>query len=564
MGDIQSSAYDELITELDSQGTALEDLREPWVNLWKTITEFSLPYRSFYAPEDEAAPKELKTLYSSKGVRAANLASSGFQGYTANQQSRWFRLAFSDTMLMGQPGVADWIEDCEDILYSVFNRDGLYNSLGELTPDGHTIGVGYLYTEEDLARKRIVFQCRHPRGICVAENAHSEIDTIFEDDYMTHRAAFQRFGEALSERAKDNAKRKPFSSIIIRHITMPMDERFRAWGRRDVNPDMPFLSMWYDKTNHAILDVGGYWESPYMAWRYAKNAGEVYGRSPAMNALGDIKGANQIVKSTLALAQLISNPTMIADENLEGHDTLLPNGRIYVSGEQRFEPVAIGANYPIAVDREERVDAAIDDHFNVRLYLMLQQAQGQMTAREVIERMGEKAAVLGYITGRYQTEVLQPLIRRTFNLLFRAGRIPAPPKIVLDARTEAGFDINFQGYLAQVQQRFYQTSGLNASIAYISATAQIFGQESLDNIDGDVFMREGLEAAGAPAKVIREIPDVETRRAQRAQALAAQQQQAMQFQQSQEVMKNADKLGQRPQPGSPLEQLDQTMQGGQA
>jgi hypothetical protein len=285
-----------------------------------------------------------------------------------------------------------------------------------------------------------------------------------------------------------------------------------------------------------------------------------------MNALGDILGANQISKSTLALAQLISNPTMLADDDLRGRDTLLPGGRVYIANKDKvFQPVALGANYPISTDREDRVDSVIKEHFNINLYMMLQQAEGQMTAREVIERMGEKAAVLGYITGRYNTEVLQPLIMRTVNLLARAGRLPKPPQVILDAKTEVGFQIVFQGFLAQVQQRYYQTSGINASLAYIQAVGQIFGPDSLDNVDSDELMREGLESAGCPARIVRELPEVETRRQQRAQALAQQQQQQQQMQAQQTLAQNADKLGKKPEQGSPLQQADQVMaQGGAA
>lgn len=548
--------YEELIAELDSQGSALEAIREPWVNLWKTLAEFCQPNRQFYAPDDKDLPKEPKVLYNSRGVLALNTAAQSFQGYTANEHSSWFKLGFADPLLIRQPGVADWLEECERILYSVFSRCGAYIGLGELGFDIHGIGTGYLYIEEDVKQRNIIYQCRHPRAICIAEDAHGKTDTLFEDDFMTYKAASQRFGDRLTEQAKDNAKRKPFETLTIRHVTMPMDERYRKYGQRDVNPEMPFMSVWYDKTNHAILDVGGYWEFPYLTVRQAKNSGEEYGRSDAVNALGDIKGANQITKSTLALAQLISNPTMIADEDLEGRDTLLPGGRVYVTGEKKFEPVPLGANYPIGVDREERVEKIIDEHFSVPLYRMMQQAEGKMTAREVIERMGEKAAGLGYKTGRYNTEGLQPLIRRTFNILYRSGRLPKPPRVVLDAKTEGGLDIVFKGFLAQLQERYYQTSGLNASLAYIQAMKEIFGDQVLDNVDDDEFMREGLESAGSPAKVIRELPDVETRRAQRAQALAAQQQQMMQFQSQQSLMQNADKLGQRPQPGSPLEQVE--------
>ena len=49
-------------------------------------------------------------------------------------------------------------------------------------------------------------------------------------------------------------------------------------------------------------------------------------------------------------------------------------------------------------------------------------------------------------------------------------------------------------------------------------------------------MRESLESAGAPARVIREEKEVKQLRTLRAQAQAAAQKQALQMQQSQELM----------------------------
>jgi hypothetical protein len=51
-----------------------------------------------------------------------------------------------------------------------------------------------------------------------------------------------------------------------------------------------------------------------------------------------------------------------------------------------------------------------------------------MTAREVAERHEEKLLQLGPVMERLQDELLDPLIRRAFGILWRGGYLPEPPK----------------------------------------------------------------------------------------------------------------------------------------
>jgi hypothetical protein len=524
--------------------------------LWKEVIDLCNPTRAFYAPTDQDKAKKPATVFNSRGIHACNIASSGFLSYTANRQSAWYRLRTSDLKLMEEPGVADFLEQADGILYAEFERNGFYECLGEMTPDGHSIGTAYGYIEEDIARRRILFQGRHYLSAWIEENAFGEVDVLTEEVLMSYRDLVNRFNDELTETIRSRAKTEPYSTRAVKHKVMPMDTRFLAFAKKRVDPRMPYVSIWYDEELAKILDVGGYWEFPFLVSRFRKNSGEAYGRSPGQDSLGDLYGATQMTKSRLRLGQIIADPTILADAKLEGSDDILPGGRIYVKGQQRFEPVTLGANYPITIDNEERQDHIIDDHFMVPIYLMLQQMEGKMTAREVIERVGEKAAVLGYITGRFHKEVLQPAIRRTFNLLLRAGRLPELPPALIEAKNEAGLQIEFMGFFAQVQKKYYAMNGINTAIDYSQAMREIFGPEVLDVVSGDDLFREALDASGAPQKAIREKIDIQKIRTARAQAIEAARQQQMQQQGAQAIMQNMDKLGRKPEEGSPLEQMD--------
>lgn len=375
---------------------------------------------------------------------------------------------------------------------------------------------------------------------------------------MQLRAYVARFGDQVEQEIRDRAKKDPYATELVKHKVMPMDKRYLKYALKPIDPRMPWVSIWYSDTRRKILDVGGYWEFPYIVSRYAKNSGEAYGRSPGQDALGDIMGACQMSKSRIKLGQTIADPTLLVDEKLEGRDDVLPGGRIYINkSTMKPEALNIGANYPITIDNEKRQDEIIDDHFNVGIYLMLQQAEAQMTAREVMERMGEKAAVLGYITGRFQDEVLQPAIQRVFNILYRSNKLPEVPDALKETEQKGGLEIEFNGFFAQIQKKYYATNGIQSALQYAMAFAQTFGQESLDNVDSDALLRESFSSAAAPARALRDKKTVQAIRVGRAQQQAAAAQAQMQMAGNQALLQNMDKLGKAPESGSPLEAMDQ-------
>jgi hypothetical protein len=533
----------QLISDLQSHIKTLQAERQPWESVWKEVWEVINPTRLFYGADGKQKDKKPKPLYNSRGIKALNTASSGFLGYTASRQTQWFKLALTG-QAMELPGARRWLEQCEQIMTMEFNASNFYEALGELTPDIHAIGTGIIYSEEDIKNRRVVFQCRHPLAVWIAENIYGEVDTVHEDVFITYKAAMERF--ELSDDRQELGKKNPYEYIILKHTVIPATDEWRAAAKAD--PKMPYISVWYDADEEEILDIGGYWEFPFVVSRYMKNPGEPYGRGPGIDALGDILGAQQMTKSRLRLAQLIADPTLAVPEELEGQDDVIPGGRIYMPPNSgRIEPVQIGANYPVTLDTEQRTDEIISDHFNIQIYMMLQQSQGQMTAREVIERTGEKAAILGYVTGRFNTEVLQPLIKRTFNIMVRAGKLPPPPEALVKIIQPYGIDIEFMGLMAQMQKKYYNSNSIQSSLEYIGAMGQMF-PEALDNVDGDGLLRSALESVGTPAAAVRDTEDVQELRMAKQQMM--QQQQAME--QEMALMQNADKLGKPVAPNSPL------------
>lgn len=550
MSDVQAASP---VAAIKSQIDTLEARRRPWEPLWKDSMEFAQPTRLFDPRTAALADKRPKSNFNNRAALAVTKSSAGFQGYTANRRSQWARLQFENISLNKEHGVSDWLELCERRIYAVLSRRGYYESLGEFVPDGMVAGTATQYIEE-VASGVPGYMTRHPMAVWISENAYGEVDTVLEDVSMPMVAIKKRFGmSALPKRIKDNVNGDPYTWATLRHLTRPFDPDLYQYSRRGFDTRMAYMSIWYDPEDEVIVDVGGYWEFPYAVWRYDKNPNEEYGRSPTHKCLGDILVANQMTRARMKLGNYIADPAVIVDEGLEGQDTLLPGDRIYRDKkDDTIQDIQRGANFPITFENEQYQNKLIDEHYNIPLYEMLAQMERQMTAREVVERTGEKAANLGPTTGRFERDALQVGIRRTFNIMARGGQLPAPPEAVRRAGRDAILKIEYQGMLAQLQQRYYQTTGINASMAFAGGVMQLF-PTSGDWVDPDNLMVEGLEATGCPASIIREKKDVEQLRIKRMEAQAAAAQQEQSAQQEQAMMDNADKLGKKPEKGSPLQ-----------
>ena len=243
---------------------------------------------------------------------------------------------------------------------------------------------------------------------------------------MPVQAAIDKFGFDNFSRSTQNLfKKEPFEEIELVHVVRP---RTIYNERKEDKKNMPFQSIYFEYGEGHIINISGFKEMPYVVPRYLKASTEIYGRSPAMNALPDVKVLNKMVETALkAAAKQVDPPLLVPDDSMLSPIRMSAGSlNYYRSGSRdRIEPLNIGANNPIGIQMEEQRRKAIRENFFVD---QLMTVQGQnMTATEVMQRTEEKMRLLGPVLGRLQSELLQPLITRSFNLLFKNNKLPLRP-----------------------------------------------------------------------------------------------------------------------------------------
>lgn len=119
---------------------------------------------------------------------------------------------------------------------------------------------------------------------------------------------------------------------------------------------------------------------------------------------------------------------------------------------------------------------------------------------------------IGPAVGRFQ-EFLDVVITRVIGLLARGGFLPMPPVEMMD---DAAYEIEYTSYLAQMQKKesirsVYDALGVLQQLA-------AFDPAVLDNFDADEAWRLAADMQGLPAKITRDMVQVEEIRAGRLQA----------------------------------------------
>jgi hypothetical protein len=244
-----------------------------------------------------------------------------------------------------------------------------------------------------------------------------------------------------------------------------------------------------------------------------------------MTALPDIKMINKMAETTIKAAQkMVDPPLLVPDDSFVLPVRTQPGGlNFYRSGSRdTITPLNIGANTPLGLNIEEQRRTAIKQAYYIDQLLMSQNIQ--MTATEVMQRNEEKMRLLAPVLGRLQSEMLQPLINRTFNILLRKGILPPAPE-ELQGQT---IDIEYVSPLARSQKQG-DVQAILRTLEIITPMSQM--SPVMDFIDSDRMVNHLASVLGVPSKVIRSVDEVQAIRQQRAaaQQQAAQQQQDMQL-----------------------------------
>ena len=516
-------AKTDLTKSLLSRFDKLQSQRQNWETHWQDVADYMQPRKADVTKQRARGDKRMELIFDSSPIQAIELLAASLHGMLTNPSTPWFTLRFKDEDVDGEDEAKLWLQSATDAMYTAFNRSNFQQEIFELYHDLITFGTAAMFIEED-DDDLIKFSTRHINEVFIAENDKGRIDTIYRRFKISARAAVQKFGNKISSDIRSIVDKDPYKEIEIIHAVYP---------RKDFNPtkkdksNMPFESVYIEFKTGNELSVSGFKEFPFVVPRYLKASNEIYGRSPAMTALPDVKMLNEMSKTTIKAAQKqVDPPLLVPDDGFLLPVRTVPGGlNFYRSGTRdRIEPLNIGANNPLGLNMEEQRRDAIRAVFYVNQLMM--QDGPQMTATEVIQRNEEKMRLLGPVLGRLQSELLKPLIDRVFNILLRNNMLPQAPEFL----SGRDIEIEYVSPLAKAQKSSELQSIMRAIeiLGSLANVAPVFDYVNFDNL-----VKHLADIVGVPQKILKSQSQVNAERQQAQQ----QQQEMQQMQQVQQLAK---------------------------
>ena len=526
---MQQQEFRRLAAELKNNLARLMDKRSTWESHWQECADFMQPRKAEINKERQRGDKRNIQIFDATAIHALELLAASLHGMLTSSANRWFSLRYKESLLNEDDEAKEWLEDAIDKMYLGFARSNFQQEVFEVYHDLICFGTACLMIEED-ENDIIRFSSRHIKEFYVQENKKGLVDTIYRRFKMPVQAAIDKFGfENFSRSTQNLFKKEPFEEIELVHVVRP---RSIYNERKEDKKNMPFQSIYFEYGEGHIINIGGFKELPYVVPRYLKASTEIYGRSPAMNALPDVKVLNKMVETALkAAAKQVDPPLLVPDDSMLSPIRMSAGSlNYYRSGSRdRIEPLNIGQQTSVTLNQENQRREAIAKMFHIDQLMVT--ANRTMTATEVLQRNEEKMRILGPVMGRLQSELLQPMILRVFNIMLRNKLFQSAPEILNNQE----IDIEYVSPMA-LAQKGQELQSLMRGLELFGQIGQIAPVQ--DYIDENGLIKQIIRITGLPARMIKSDKEVKKIREER-QVAQQQQMQMMQQMQEAKVAKDA-------------------------
>lgn len=420
--------------------------RSSWEPLWRDCYAYALPMRGHGLSQAAfTGTNHAERLFDGTAPDAVEQLAASLLAELTPPWSSWFGLKpGQDVDTTDKDELGEILDAAATRVQGHFDRSNFAVEIHQCFLDLVTTGTATLLFEEAPigCPSAFRFTAIPAAEIFIDGDVNGLIERHFRVTTATLSEVRRRFAgsTALSAIATD--------AIVTSDPKLELLETVQARGRHfDYQAILPSQGDFVRAP--ALLAQGVFEQSPFLTFRWMKGTGELYGRSPVMTALPDIKTANKVVELVLKNASIAATGIWLAEDD----GVLNPANIRLVPGS--IIPKAAGSAGLTPLQAPGRFDVSelvlSDLRSRIRHTLMAdrlaQVNDRRMTATEVLERSAEMSRLLGAIYGRLQVELLSPLMQRALAILRRRGEVPP---VALDGTI---VDVDYRSPLARVQAR---------------------------------------------------------------------------------------------------------------
>lgn len=531
--------------------------------LWKEIQSFINQVKGFFPGDTTSKSYKLdhKTMVDGAPMRYQDVAASGMMAGMTSPSRIWAKAQMEDPDLNSWEPVKYWLDIGNRIVFSIFEKAGIYNNLHSLYSEAVSFGEGAMGTFDSF--KTVARGESFTIGqYYTALGPENTVESFAREFERTVDQLVKEFGIDNVSPTVQNSYRENRLGIKIKvcQLIEPNDDRIV--DRQDFK-NMPYRSVYWEEgsPSDTFLRVSGYHEFPMFVPRWDTiSSSHVHGIGPGHKALGNAKSLQAYKKDSLKASAKMVDPPLQAPDSMKNSYAInaVPGGITFRPEETANGKIEtlynVNINHQFLQYNIDDIKQALREDFFVDVFLaMIQADRGQMTARQVSEIHDEKIIMLGPMFTRFTRELYNPLFTRTWNQCMRAGLFPPPPKEIQGQELK----IEYISMLAQAQ-RMLGTSSIEQFTGYVGNLSAAF-PEVLDKFDSDQAVEEYGDRLMIPPKLIRDDVKVAEIRQKRAQA----QQQAAAAQNTMAMIQGAKLLSDTPVGNnSALDSLGNALGGG--
>lgn len=367
------------------------DARTPWINRWDNARRYTMP----------SSDDDIATLFDSTAADAVDNLAASLYSLITPPESLWMDL-------VPESAESPNAEIATATFRANLNDSNFYTTIHQCYLDLVVCGTACLFMAENPigASSAFSFTAIPMYDIAILPNAVFHTTSIRACDVAIRFPTW-----TPPKDIRDKMKHDP--EMPLKMVQSLVGTDFVAW--LDVGGDI----------ENNIVSTGTFETNPYIIFRWSLSSGEMYGRSPVMRALPDIKTANKVVELVLKNATIAVSGIWQADDDgvINLNNINLTPGAIIPKavGSSGLTPLASGADFDVSQlvlkDLRERIRHAL---LVDRLGLL---SDKEMTATEILARNADMMRILGATYGRLLHEFIRPLVDRGLQILSRRGVI---------------------------------------------------------------------------------------------------------------------------------------------
>jgi hypothetical protein len=565
---------------LDRQKTMWAD-KQLWFNLYQVIGQYVHMRKQNFTSQLTPGQSEVAYIFDDSAPFANSQMAASILGYLWPNGAKSFNLGMPFDMedeleqMTGSPDTEEikkyyeWASK-RMAAYMDNPKSGLGTSLDEYMLDQGAFGFsGIKWTEQDDLEVPIAYSALDAKHLAIAEGANGFVNTLYILKSYNLTQLVEEYGyENISSRwqkAYDQGDSKQ-KVKVLQAIEPRVERNPYGFGKKN----MPFASIHIDMDTEKIMRESGFFKLPGAVCRFWKAMNEIYGRSPAMNALPSILEANALGQAYPLAVEKNLEPTLVVQD-----DSVMGSGKIDTSagaiitvsmsgrmnhGQKAIEPLVLTGEPEKTLPRRTELRQIIQSHF-FQDQLQDQNRDPRMTLGEYQGRTQTNSRNLNTVFQRQYAEVFVPMIEATFAILLRKGLLGViqggmqdkilqskgiTPRYLPDpvakriATGQNVYKINFISPAIQ-SMNAQELDGITQTLNSVNNLAPNF-PNVLDIPDLDWTIRRVQELTGAPREMINSMEAIQSARKARAQ-MQAQQAQSNQARQDSETARNVAQAG---------------------